>query len=1721
MSNFRRHTQHEWLDKLQRVLGARFIPLLLIACSLAPFRSLATIYTVGTGTTSNTTSGITPFTSLYEDNRIQYLYLASELTAAGASAGTLNSIAFKITALGSPVPTDVSIKVGTVPAATTNINALVTAVTPYYTAATVTPVVGWNTFTFSSGFTWNGTDNIVIEVCRDNNAWSANYGVEVTQLATGVSRTYGFYDDATVGCNMTAGSVASAANRRNRPNMQFDIVSGSACSGTPTAGVATSTVSTTCPNSSFSISLVGMTNGSGISTQWYASAAGANNFAPVTGGNSPALTVTDQTAATDYYAVVTCAGGGTSNSNTVTVGQNQPTQCYCVPTTTNGCASGDHVTLVNALGINNPTGACISASYSDYRNTVAPGSATVGNQYPITVNVANGGTEYAGMWIDYDQSGSFEASEFTALTGTVATVWVYTGNVTIPFSAMTGTTVMRIRSSYSAPIAANSACGTYSYGETEDYFVTIAAPMPCAGTPAPGNTLANTMTFACPGTVNLSLENFTSGTGVSYQWESSADGINWTPVAGETNPTYAAMISATTHFHAIVTCGGSSAASNAVVINVNGVDAGNTISTVPAACSGAFTLSLQNSFPSGSVTYQWESSADGSTWTAIASGTNATYSATQTTATHYRAVVTCLSGGTTSTSQALFVPMGAFYNCYCAAVNGGGTGSMINNLTFGSISNNTAASNPTASPFYSAFSQTTSVIVGTDVPLSISIDAPGSYTGAIGSVWIDYNQDGVYSASEWQQIGTNIVGNTTGTINVSIPATATLGTTGMRVRTRGTGNPNGASDACSSMGSGETEDYFITIAAAAACSGTPDPVTITGPASVCPGTSFSLNAAGFTVASGINYQWQWDSVGTWVNIPGATTASYAATGVNASTSFRFVTSCSAAGTQDVSNVHVVAMNSLLNCYCAASITTQDELISNVTVADINNSSAGFGTSGYESYTTITGTMAAGGSYPFSASLSPFYVGDVVAVWIDLNHDGVLSNPSERVFMDAPGASPVVGTLTIPATAMTGVTLMRVRLDYNNTNPAPCGNTQYGNIEDYLVNIVSCSQSSVSISASTTTVCDGSAASFAVASSTDGGANPTYQWMVNGNPVAGETATTFSAVLANNDVVTVAMTAEGTCAGMPAAISNGFTMTVNPLVTPTVSVNASAATVCAGGTATLTALSTDGGTAPMYTWFMNGSPVSGASGSSYTASGINDGDVFSVDMTSNAGCLAMPTVSSNNVTISTFGNSATISANGSTTICPTGDVTLTAGNGTAYQWSNGATSQSITVNTANTYSVTVTSGNGCVDNSAPVTVSVKTMPGTIKIKNLGATAVCDGNTVPFYIDLPAGSTTGFAYQWNVDGTPIPGATDSTYNADVTGAITLTVTGGSGAGACAKTSSAKNVTIKPNPVASYTVGGATTFCAGGAVTLTADAVTGATFSWLKNGTVNAGSGASKTFNTSGDYALIAKLGGCNDTSAAESVTVYAAPPNSKIKVIGSSAVCEGNTVLISLDPAVSSMGSYFQWNMNGSMITGAEDSTYEADATGSYSLTLITADGCSKTSSVKAATIKPNPVASFTAGGPTTFCAGGSVTLTAPTVTGVTYTWLNNGVSAGSGASKSFKIGGEYSVVAKLSGCTDTFGTETITVDTLPVASVMTMDPTTFCVGESATLEASPTGAGVSYAWYKGTVVDASSTIETLDAMTDGVYKVMVTDANGCVSKLSTTSVKIKTNPIPVA
>ncbi len=130
---------------------------------------------------------------------------------------------------------------------------------------------------------------------------------------------------------------------------------------------------------------------------------------------------------------------------------------------------------------------------------------------------------------------------------------------------------MRVRCNY---LGVSSPCTAQTWGECEDYYVTIAGAAPCSGTPSPGNALTSSATVVAGGTVNLSLSTPVNlslstpptGTGLTYQWQSGPTNTGaWTNV-GTSTSTYTPTVSATTWYRCIVTCSGVTGTSTPVQV---------------------------------------------------------------------------------------------------------------------------------------------------------------------------------------------------------------------------------------------------------------------------------------------------------------------------------------------------------------------------------------------------------------------------------------------------------------------------------------------------------------------------------------------------------------------------------------------------------------------------------------------------------------------------------------------------------------------------------------------------------------------------------------------------------------------------------------------------------------------------------------------------------------------------------------------------------------------------------------------------------------------------------------------------------------------------------------------------------------------------------------------------------------------------------------------------
>jgi hypothetical protein len=151
------------------------------------------------------------------------------------------------------------------------------------------------------------------------------------------------------------------------------------------------------------------------------------------------------------------------------------------------------------------------------------------------------------------------------------------------------------------------------------------------------------------------------------------------------------------------------------------------------------------------------------------------------------------------------------------------------------------------------------------------------------------------------------------------------------------------------------------------------------------------------------------------------------------------------------------------------------------------------------------------------------------------------------------------------------------------------------------------------------------------------------------------------------------------------------------------------------------------------------------------------------------------------------------------------------------------------------------------------------------------------------------------------------------------------------------------------------------------------------------------------------------------------------------------------------------------------------------------------------------------AAITASGPTTFCQGGSVVLTAST--GTAYQWNLNGnaITGATSATYNATASGDYTVaITSAGGCSATSAATTVTVNPLPIATISASGPTTICQGSAVTLTAS---VGASYLWSNG------ATTASINATTPGNYSVTVTNATNCSATSAATTVTV--NPLPIA
>lgn len=325
----------------------------------------------------------------------------------------------------------------------------------------------------------------------------------------------------------------------------------------------------------------------------------------------------------------------------------------------------------------------------------------------------------------------------------------------------------------------------------------------------------------------------------------------------------------------------------------------------------------------------------------------------------------------------------------------------------------------------------------------------------------------------------------------------------------------------------------------------------------------------------------------------------------------------------------------------------------------------------------------------------------------------------------------------------------------NSN-ASCTSTSSATSNSITINVTSTVTPAVTISSgSGLTVCGGTDVTF-TATPVNGGSTPSFQWKLNGNNAGTNSDTYSNNSLANQDVVTCIMTSSNSCASPSTATSNSLTITIVPSVTPSVTISADPGnTVCAGTSVTFTASPVNGGT-PVYQWTKNGNNI-GTNSNTFTDAALVNSDVIGCRMISDAVCRTADTVFSATITI-TVNPNPTPSVSGTLSFCTGGSTVLGAGTGYAsYLWSNNETTQTITVTSGGTYSVTVSDGI-CSGTSEPVTVTEIAVPAQPGAFTTSSATVYKGQSGVIYT-IP--NMAGVTYTWSYSGSgaAINGSTNS--------------------------------------------------------------------------------------------------------------------------------------------------------------------------------------------------------------------------------------------------------------------------------------------------------------------------------------------------------------------------
>jgi uncharacterized protein (TIGR02145 family) len=604
-----------------------------------------------------------------------------------------------------------------------------------------------------------------------------------------------------------------------------------------------------------------------------------------------------------------------------------------------------------------------------------------------------------------------------------------------------------------------------------------------------------------------------------------------------------------------------------------------------------------------------------------------------------------------------------------------------------------------------------------------------------------------------------------------------------------------------------------------------------------------------------------------------------------------------------------------------------------------------------------------------------------------------------------------------------------------TSNASCATGSPATSNLVTMSVTAAVASSITITASSNPSCEGGAVVF-TAQPVNGGTNPQYQWLVDGNP-EGINTPVWTYTPSNGEIITCSLTSSLSCVSQNPVGSNEIPMSVSPALPAGITIEASENPVCQGSNVTLTATPVNGGSSPVYQWLVNGITV-GNNNPEYTYA-PSDEDVVACILTSSLSCATGNPVTSDPLTLHVETQvpvSVSINASENPT-CQGTLVTYTAtpangGLAPFFQWyANGiavGTNSAIYSNTPTDGQVItckLISNAFCILNQEAMSnaLTMDVDPSFLVGVTIDASEnpVCQGEAVTFTaIELNGGTSPD--YQWLVNGLSV-GTNSSTYayfptDGDI---VTCTLTSNLN---CAlgnpATSNAIQLEVNNSLPVSITISPSSNpVCQGEPVTIAALVTNGGTspsYAWQLNSLPIGSNNDSLTFTPVNGSVVTCEVTSnlqCASSNPATSspviMTVEPVTPVSVSIEAAENPVCEGSSVLFTATASNPGTTPVYQWTVNG-LNVGTNQS--------SYAYTPLNNDlvQCSLASSATCPTVSPAnsntitmavsnnlPASIGIEASANPFCTGDEVTITASANNGGPtpgFQWQLNGANTGS-------------------------------------------------------------------------------------------------------------------------